>query len=101
MRHSFVTEIAGWVGTPEDNVQHPIGDHVVAVLLREAGTCAGVFDLRSLSSEIAANIVALEDPHSYHVIASTSMSRVQAERHLFGYAALASVVPRLLAAGAR
>lgn len=67
----------------------------------EAGACAGVFDLRSPSSEIAANIVALEDAYGYHVIARTSMSRAQAERHLFGYAALASGTPRLLAAAER
>lgn len=54
------------------------------------GAESGAFTLRSPAGQVAANLVALEDAYGYHVIAQTSMRRDEAERHLFGYAALAT-----------
>lgn len=55
-----------------------------------AGSKTGVFVLQNPAAQIASNLVALEDAYGYHVIAQTSMDRVAAETHLFGYAALAT-----------
>ncbi|MEJ1201647.1 MULTISPECIES: hypothetical protein [unclassified Streptomyces] len=54
------------------------------------GAERGAFTLRSPAGQVAANLVALEDAYGYHVIAQTSMRGDEAERHLFGYAALAT-----------
>ncbi|MFE5258674.1 TetR/AcrR family transcriptional regulator [Streptomyces coelicoflavus] len=57
------------------------------------GAECGAFTLRSPAGQVAANLVALEDAYGYHVIAQTSVQRHEAERHLFGYATLATSTP--------
>ncbi|MFV2116308.1 TetR/AcrR family transcriptional regulator [Micromonospora sp. LOL_025] len=53
----------------------------------DTGAGLGQFHLTATSTEIASNLVALEDAYGYHVIARTSITRQQAEAHIVGYAA--------------
>ncbi len=50
------------------------------------GAAVSSFDLAQPASEVAHNLVALEDAYGYHVVTGTSVTREQAERLLLGYA---------------
>ncbi|MCM0673313.1 TetR family transcriptional regulator [Micromonospora phytophila] len=56
----------------------------------DTGAGLGHFQLTAPSTQIASNLVALEDAYGYHVIARTSITRDRAEANIIGYASTAT-----------